>query len=136
MEFLISGRLDQYKHCMIEAAMTKIEQNLKKNLKRFTLEFSQDFTYGTSVPVYDFSKDCILVNREITRCKGRLPRRVYALSDCFPQQLEFNVFDVMKRQRHLHWRINFTYHEYDINTGTIIQRRDFVGLGALLVKWG
>ena len=39
MEFLVPGTFNDYKKCMIEAAMTKIGQKLQKALPRFTLGF-------------------------------------------------------------------------------------------------
>ena len=73
MEFLVPGPFDEYKSCMIKAAMKRIELNLKKKLKRFKLEFTQDFFFCITVPIYDFDSDCIFINKGVVRCKkGRM----------------------------------------------------------------
>jgi len=137
-EFIVSGDYNEYKHVMIKAVMAKIGENVQKKLKRLKLEFRDDFTFGTNVPIYDFDNTCILINKEeVIRSKKRI--RVYPFCNCYPQELEFKLYNVLKRQRHLHWFIRLCYHEYDINTRSFENfppRRNTVGLGALLVKWG
>jgi len=140
-DFLIFGTYDEYKYVMIKAVMTKIEKKVKKKLKRLKLEFIYDFTVGTNVPMYDFDNTCILINKEeVIKNKKNKLIHVYPLCDCYPKKLEFKLCEVLKKQKHLHWLIRLCYHEYDIITRysdkSFPPKRGFVGLGALLVKWG
>jgi len=139
-KFLVSGDYDEYKCAMLQAVMIKIGKNVQKKLKRFKLEFTDDFTFGTCVPMYDFDNTCILINKEVIRSKSKKKKHVYPLCNCYPEELELKLCEVLKKQRHLHWFIRLCYHEYDINTRYVNSdfppQRDFIGLGALLVKWG
>ena len=116
--------------------MLKIGLNVQKDYPKFTVETKNDIIYPNCVPLSEAVKgDIVILNNEIQRCK-KDRQRYYLTCSLTPESLETNIKKVLCRQRHLHWLLCLFYHEYETYSFNAPEKRDFMGLGAILHRWG
>jgi hypothetical protein len=117
---------------MIKAAMDKIKQNIIKHFgPRFVLQFSYDLCVDEMMAIYDYDYNTVIIGKEIIRTKSKKTKRAQVKAECSPEELQENIINFLKRQRHPSWYIKLVFEENTYGLYT----RDLVGLGAVVGKW-